>query len=694
MRSIRVLRAGTFPALILVFTIAQGISTAESSFPITITDSSGKTIHLKAVPKRLVSLVPAATEILFGLGAGDLIVGLTWYDTYPWQANTKRIVGGLRTFSAEIIQQLKPDVILCPRIRSKIRERFSGSGIVLIEVDTRSIKDSFKMIELLGRITDRNEEAAKKIDQIKAQLDRVARKIAKIPNAKRKRVMWLRGLDPITGPGDESLQNDLIRSAGGIPPMLGKPGPVLPVTKEEWVKFNPQFIYYCGSGRTFPEKYFDMPGWKDVDAVKSASYARIPCDLNCRGPVHMGDFISWLATVTYPDELRGEKARLGPDRALTSRSLTINLPYVRSAQVFNSTLHDFPAQTLCIDFTEPMNCLSWLAGSISGITTAGNHYSSSPLSGMFHGLSINELREKVSSIVQRQPSRCSFLYTGARMDSLSVQRRQYKEIIVYALVTAGVMGNAMRAGVDEGILYQPGTINIIILSNMRLTPRARTRAIISATEAKSAALQDLDIQSSYSRCQATGTGTDQMLVVEGRGKTLESAGGHTKLGELIAKAVHDGVSESISLQNGLVCGRSVFQRIKERKIDMCSLLAESERFTPEESSRIYANLKQLLLNPAHAGFLESAFALGTAYDAGLVSNLQSFQDQCKRKCEEISGCTTNMLTQFLPDDCASRPICMALNALLNGIYHRSRRGSGTSPAPGKRGEQGHRDETD
>ena len=92
-------------------------------------------------------------------------------------------------------------------------------------------------------------------------------------------------------------------------------------------------------------------------------------------------------------------------------------------------------------------------------------------------------------------------------------------MIVYALVTAGVESNAVRMSVDEGRFYEPGTINVIIMTNMKLSSRARTRAIISATEAKTAAMEDLDVRSSVSpqRNQATGTGTDEVLVVEGRG---------------------------------------------------------------------------------------------------------------------------------------------------------------------------------
>ena len=134
----------------------------------------------------------------------------------------------------------------------------------------------------------------------------------------------------------------------------------------------------------------------------------------------------------------------------------------------------------------------------------------------------------------------------------------------------------MRMSVDEGLFYEPGTINIILLTNMKLTPRAMARAIITATEAKTAAMQDLDIRSSVSpaKSQATGTGTDEVLVVEGRGKRIDDAGGHCKLGELIATAVYDGVKEAVYRQNGITARRSVFRRLQERRIDVHKILGE------------------------------------------------------------------------------------------------------------------------
>ena len=137
----------------------------------------------------------------------------------------------------------------------------------------------------------------------------------------------------------------------------------------------------------------------------------------------MGDFVSWLAGVIYADELADEKAKLSPDRALQSRSLTIDLPYVKSAQVIDGIMNDFPTQTLLIDFTEPMSCLNSLAGSLSGVGTVGNHYLSPPLWTTLHGLSMDDLKQSVCNITGRDVACTSFLYTGAKMDNLSVQIR-------------------------------------------------------------------------------------------------------------------------------------------------------------------------------------------------------------------------------------------------------------------------------
>ena len=146
------------------------------------------------------------------------------------------------------------------------------------------------------------------------------------------------------------------------------------------------------------------------------------------------------------------------------------------------------------------------------------------------------------------PKEIALLGTAVDMDNLSVVTETFEvrdgpKIVVTALVTAGAKSNALRTGYDrgrylEGELIDPGTINKIILTNMKLSAAALARAIITATEAKTAALQDLKVPSTYSpEVLATGAGTD-------------FTGGHSKMGELIGRAVYRAVREGLCKQNG------------------------------------------------------------------------------------------------------------------------------------------------
>ncbi len=187
---------------------------------------------------------------------------------------------------------------------------------------------------------------------------------------------------------------------------------------------------------------------------------------------------------------------------------------------------------------------------------------------------------------------------------------------VIALVTAGVHGNAMRASRDAGSFYEPGTINILLPTSARLTWRAMTRAVITATEAKTAALQDLDIRSSYHprRFVATGTGTDNNIVVQSAGVTIDNAGGHTRMGELIAAAVHDAVVAAVFHQNGLGITRKIFQRLQERRIGVHDLVRPAA--CDGATGDIAQELETALLDPANAAFVEAALSLSDAQQAG------------------------------------------------------------------------------
>ena len=159
------------------------------------------------------------------------------------------------------------------------------------------------------------------------------------------------------------------------------------------------------------------------------------------------------------------------------------------------------------------------------------------------------------------PMAIAFLSTGVDMDKLAVCEKSYEEFKVCCLATAGAKGNALRTGVEiASYVERPGhfvstvgTINVILLTNATLSEGAMARAIITVTEAKTAALQDLNVRSTCSpQYQATGTGTDNMIVVSGKmGKPLLLTSGHTKIGELIGSSTKIAVTEALKKHDGL-----------------------------------------------------------------------------------------------------------------------------------------------
>ena len=163
---------------------------------------------------------------------------------------------------------------------------------------------------------------------------------------------------------------------------------------------------------------------------------------------------------------------------------------------------------------------------------------------------------------------CATMGTAANMNNAAFVSEQFRDLQVVAVVTGGVEGNAGRAG-DPASVFEtadgfeklppantipgPGTINSMIFINKPLIPGAMTRVIMTATEAKSAALQELAVNSRYSDGLATGTGTDQIAVaaVQTDDPPLTSAGKHAKLGELIGRAVKVAVKQTLANQNHL-----------------------------------------------------------------------------------------------------------------------------------------------
>ncbi|MDP4279201.1 MAG: adenosylcobinamide amidohydrolase [Dehalococcoides mccartyi] len=158
----------------------------------------------------------------------------------------------------------------------------------------------------------------------------------------------------------------------------------------------------------------------------------------------------------------------------------------------------------------------------------------------------------VSSITA-PPEENDWSGVSARRAVLAWAEESYEEFWALAFATAGVKTNAMRIGCDaasgierNGKFEKIGTINIILLTGSALETPTLASSYITLTEAKNVALQELDIRSAvHPEWQATGTGTDQIISVSGGDDKYTYVGGHTKLGEMMAKAATQAVKQAV-----------------------------------------------------------------------------------------------------------------------------------------------------
>jgi iron complex transport system substrate-binding protein len=659
--------------VVLLFTICIGPMLSAPpglAFSEEFVDAWGTTVALSKPPSRVVSLVPGITEIIFKIGAGDAVQGITYHTTYPPEAAGKPIVGGFFSPSVGAIASIQPDLIFLSSLHGKVRAQFSHGRCTLVNLDAKRVDDTFRNVELLGRIFNRTEEARELNRRIKERFQVIARKVARIPESKRKRVIRLMGRDRVMTPGDDSFQNEMIRAAGGIPPELGKNGNIVSITKDEWMNFNPQVIYGCGGDRETAKAFLNRAGWKDVEAVTHGKIFYFPCDLTCRTSTRGGDFVSWLSSTIYMDEFSIREDQIFEEKLTGSRKLDLALDYIEDVRISYSTIHDFENKTLIIDFKAPLAVLSTLEGERKGIVSIGNHYSPPPCWAISHQCGLERERDRIYQVIGKSEENASFLFTGADMDNLVIERECFRDMAVYALVTAGIKSNAMRMSKDEGRFYEPGTINIILLPNVKLTPRAMARAIISATEGKTAALQDLDIRSHYTPLvnQATGTGTDNMIVAQGTGRLIDNAGGHSKMGELIAMAVYAGVKGAVYRQNGLIAPRNVFLRLKERGIGIHELISVDACECRVGRGDLSGGLEGILLQPEYAAFVESSLAISDGYERGLITDLDAHELACKTIAEKIAGHKIDHMIDLVALEDIPPVLGMTLNSILNGLH--------------------------
>lgn len=177
-------------------------------------DAMERRVSLPETPERIVSLVPSVTEILFALGAGDRLVGVTRYSDYPPAARDLPRVGDYSAPNLEAVAMLEPDLVLLAADAAgpALLSRLEALAIPAYIVYPRGIEETLDTIRRLGQILGRADAGERVAAELQAQLAAVQRAAGGRP---RPRVLFCVMTEPLVVAGPGTLIDDLIRVAGG-----------------------------------------------------------------------------------------------------------------------------------------------------------------------------------------------------------------------------------------------------------------------------------------------------------------------------------------------------------------------------------------------------------------------------------------------------------------------------------------------
>jgi len=256
---------------------------------------------LKAPSRRIISLAPSITELLFYLGMGDSVVGVTRQCDYPAAARDRDIIGSFLVPDAKRILELSPDAVIgLSNLHRHIPEIIHNNHIGVILLDYHSVQGILDVMEAISSLA----AAPKTALGIVASLQQ---RVTLLNSSKNRdgdvKTLFLISESPIMIPALNSYQYDALQIAGAAQ-LAGSRAQYERVTLEEVVYFDPEVILACGrhKGEPLPKMCPDCrseqpicqrivddialkPRWKETRAALNGNIVAVPCHWLCRpGP--------------------------------------------------------------------------------------------------------------------------------------------------------------------------------------------------------------------------------------------------------------------------------------------------------------------------------------------------------------------------------------------------------------------------
>lgn len=277
--------------------------------PIQVTDDLGRTVNIEEIPQRIVSLAPSITEILFALDLGDKVVGVTDYCDYPPELQDRIDAGEIQRvgsvfpgFNLETIVDLEPDIAFA--IGATVPEYvydLEELEIPTIILEPENIDGIFYDIELVGRVTGKEVDAAALTADLKEHIGGIAAKVAGAPTPQVFYGADVSDPNMLWTAGSGTFINALISLAGGEN-IAGEVSGWTTFSLEVLIDSNPDIVVLGGADwGVSAEEVASRTGWQELDAVKNGRIYAIDDDTLVRPGPRIAEGLELLAGLIHPE---------------------------------------------------------------------------------------------------------------------------------------------------------------------------------------------------------------------------------------------------------------------------------------------------------------------------------------------------------------------------------------------------------
>ncbi|RPJ36506.1 MAG: ABC transporter substrate-binding protein [Planctomycetaceae bacterium] len=273
-----------------------------TAYPLNMTDDLNRVITFDAAPQRIVSLSPSNTEIIYGLGLGDRLVGVDAYSNYPGQAMSLPKMGGMINVSIWDVVAAKPDLVLVgPFTPNDTVANLAAAGIDVYSTHPDNISDTLRAVREIASICGVPDRGTQLADRMKQDVEEAAKKTSGLNASQVPTVLMIITLGNQSYVADrDGYMGDLISRAGGRNVATGPQ-----MNRTEIVKANPDIIIVPMTDWTMATfdslKYGREPWVQNLTAVKTGRVYPVGYDVVGRPGPRIGYAVTIMTRAIHPE---------------------------------------------------------------------------------------------------------------------------------------------------------------------------------------------------------------------------------------------------------------------------------------------------------------------------------------------------------------------------------------------------------